>query len=254
MNILIVEDEEPAAERLKKMLLELEPGAIIPESIVSIKTAVEYFNKGNKPDLIFMDIHLADGNSFEIFDLTEVSAPVIFTTAYDEYAIKAFKVNSVEYLMKPVKKEELQNAVAKFRKYFEKKEQLPDLTKLVEALRDPQSQYKKRFLIRFGEHIKAIDIEQVAYFYTEDKINFVKTKDNHTYHIEYNLDRLEQILDPEKFFRINRQFIIGIDSIDQMFSFSKSRVKINLKPPIALDTIVSTERSPLFKDWLGGKD
>jgi DNA-binding LytR/AlgR family response regulator len=254
MNILIIEDEQPAADRLKKMIMEIQPEANFPEAIVSIKTAVEYFKNGNKPDLIFMDIHLADGNSFEIFDMAEVNAPIIFTTAYDEYAIKAFKVNSIEYLMKPVKKEELQNAFSKFKKYYEKTEQLPDLSKLVEALRDPQSQYKKRFLIRFGEHIKAIEIDQVAYFYTEDKINFVKTKDNHTYHIDYNLDKLEQMLDPEKFFRINRQFIIGIDSIDQMFSFSKSRVKVNLKPPINMDTIVSTERSPLFKEWLGGKD
>ncbi|MFN8165802.1 MAG: LytTR family DNA-binding domain-containing protein [Bacteroidia bacterium] len=254
MRILIIEDEEPAGERLKKMILEIIPDATIPEQIVSIKSAVAYLSQNPPPDLILMDIHLADGNSFEIFEMTVVNAPVIFTTAYDEYAIKAFKVNSVEYLMKPVKKEELAGAIEKYRKYHEKKEAAPDLTKLLESFRDLKQGFKKRFLIRYGEHIKAVEIDDVAYFYTEDKINFLKTKDNHTYHVDYNLDRLEQILDPEKFFRINRQFIIGIDSIDQMFSFSKSRVKVNLKPPINMDTIVSTERSPFFKEWLGGKE
>ena len=130
----------------------------------------------------------------------------------------------------------------------------PDFNFLVESLREKQETYKKRFLIRFGDHIKTIDINQVAYFYTEEKINFLKTKDDHTYPVDYNLDKLETLLDPERFFRINRQFIISIDSIVEMFSFSKSRVKVSLKPTINMDTIVSTERSPHFKEWLSGKE
>jgi two-component system, LytTR family, response regulator LytT len=254
MKILIIEDEQPASTRLKKLLLEAEPNAVILDEIVSVKSAVEWFKNHSHPDLIFMDIHLADGNSFDIFELVTINTPVIFITAYDEFALKAFKVNSVEYLLKPVKQEELVNALNKFKTYFNKNTPLPDLSKLMENLKDPGASYKKRFLIRYGEHIKTVDSDNVAYFYTEEKINFLKTKDNHTYHIEYNLDKLEGMLDPEKFFRINRQFIINIDAIDQMFSFSKSRVKINLKPAINLDTIVSTERSPLFKEWLAGKE
>lgn len=254
MKILIIEDEQPASNRLKKMLIESEPDAIILDEIVSVKSAVEWFKNHTHPDLIFMDIHLADGNSFDIFELVTINTPVIFITAYDEFALKAFKVNSVEYLLKPVKQEDLVSALNKFKTYFNKNTPLPDLSKLMENLKDPNSTYKKRFLIRYGEHIKTVDIDQVAYFYTEDKINFLRTKDNHTYHIEYNLDKLDGMLEPSKFFRINRQFIINIDAIDQMFSFSKSRVKINLKPAISLDTIVSTERSPFFKEWLSGKE
>ncbi|MBK7850486.1 MAG: response regulator transcription factor [Bacteroidetes bacterium] len=256
MNILIIEDEEPAALRLKKILNELEPDAQVLDIIVSVKSAVEWLNKNATPDLILLDIHLADGSSFEIFKLTEVKTPVIFITAYDEYAVQAFKVTSVDYLLKPIKKEDLAAAIKKYKSIYIKTPNppMPDFGLLLETLRKPQPEFKKRFLIRFGEHIKAIDAENIAYFYTEEKINFLRTTDNHTYHVDYNLDKLEEMLDPERFFRINRQFIISINSIDQMFSFSKSRVKINLKPPINLDTIVSTERSPLFKEWLAGKE
>jgi DNA-binding LytR/AlgR family response regulator len=222
--------------------------------LVSVKSSVQWLNTHQAPDLMLCDINLADGSSFEIFDATKIEAPVIFITAFDEYAIQAFKVNSVEYLLKPVKKEELLSAINKYKKFHSDKKKLPDLKSLVETLKEKQDGYKKRFLIRFGEHIKAIDIAQIAYFYTEEKINFLKTKDNHTYHVEYNLDKLETMLDPEKFFRINRQFIISIESIKEMFSFSKSRVKVVLNPPINMDTIVSTERSPHFKEWLAGKE
>ena len=253
MRILIIEDEEPASSRLKKLILEAEPTAQILDVIVSIKSTIEWFRTHESPELIFMDINLSDGNSFEIFEKIDIEIPIIFTTAYDQYSIKAFEVNSVEYLLKPINKEQLKNAIIKFKK-FHTKQVLPDLNKLLESFKDTNSNYKKRFLIKYGEHIKAVDSEQIAYFFTEDKINFLRTMDNHTYHLDYNLDRLENMLDPIKFFRINRQFIISIDSIDQMFSYSKSRVKINLKPISTLETIVSTERSPLFKEWLGGKE
>jgi DNA-binding LytR/AlgR family response regulator len=255
MKILILEDEEPAAQRLKKILLECEPDAQVLDVLVSIESAVKWFNTNPPPDLILMDINLADGSSFEIFSLTNVEAPIIFITAFDEFAIKAFKLNSVEYLLKPIKKEALEFALEKYKKYHSKQNiNTQDIKSILETIKEESKSYKKRFLIKFGEKIKSIDIEQVAYFYTEEKINFLKTKDNHTYHIDYNLDKLETIIDPERFFRINRQFIIGIDSITEMFSFSKSRVKVLLKPPTSMDTIVSTERSPLFKEWLSGKE
>jgi two-component system response regulator LytT len=254
MNILIVEDEEPAALRLKKLLNEAEPEAKILDVLVSVKSTVQWLKSNPHPDLILMDINLADGLSFEIFSKMEMDVPVIFITAFDEYALRAFKVNSIEYLLKPVKREELITAINKYKKLHAGKTEVPDLKMLIETLKEKQEPYKKRFLIRYGEHIKTIDINQVAYFYTEEKINFLKTKDDRTYPVEYNLDKLDSILDPERFFRINRQFIISIDSITDMFSYSKSRVKINLNPPINLDTIVSTERSPHFKEWLSGKE
>ena len=254
MKVLILEDEEPAALRLQKILAEVEPEAEILDILVSVKSAVEWLKTHPAPDLILLDINLADGSSFEIFSLTKVESPVIFITAYDEFAIKAFKVNSVEYLLKPVKKEELDFAIKKYKKIHTSKKEPQDLKALLESIKDESKSYKKRFLIRFGERIKTIDISQVAYFYTEEKINFLKTKDDHSFPVDYNLDKLETLLDPERFFRINRQFIISIDSIVEMFSYSKSRVKVNLKPTINLETIVSTERSPHFKEWLSGKE
>ncbi len=253
MNVLILEDEEPAAARLIKILAETEPAAKVLDVLVSVKSAVSWLKSNPAPDLILMDINLADGQSFEIFTQTEVESPIIFITAYDQFALQAFKVNSIEYLLKPIKKEELHSAINKFKK-LQKNTDSPDIKTLIESFIDKQDRYKKRFLIKYGEHIKMIDIKDVSYFYTEEKINFLKTKDNYSYPIDYNLDKLETMLDPGKFFRINRQFIISIESITEMFSFSKSRVKVVLTPPINMDTIVSTERSPLFKEWLSGKD
>jgi DNA-binding LytR/AlgR family response regulator len=253
MNFLIIEDEEPAATRLKKIILEIEPDAKVLDIIESVRSAVQWFKSHGSPDIIFMDINLADGSSFEIFSRTNIESPVIFITAFDEFAIKAFKVNSIDYLLKPIKKEDLVSALNKYKKIHAQKN-YPDLKTLAETFRENQGGYKKRFLIRFGEHIKTIDINNVAYFYTEEKINFLKTKDDRSYPLEYNLDKLESILDPERFFRINRQIIISIDSIIDMYSYSKSRVKINLNPPLKMETIVSTERSPHFKEWLAGKE
>lgn len=254
MNILIIEDEEPAVQRLKKILLEIEPESKILDVLVSVRSAIKWFKTHAAPDIILLDINLADGSSFEIFSVINVESPIIFITAFDEFAIQAFKLNSVEYLLKPVKKEELVAAINKYKKLHSSNSAMPDLKMLIDTIQKKQEPFKKRFLIRYGEHIKAIDTEQVSYFYTEEKINFLKTKDDHTYPVEYNLDKLETMLDPDRFFRINRQFIISIDSIVEMFSFSKSRVKVNLKPAIKMDTVVSTERSPHFKEWLSGKE
>ncbi len=253
MNALIIEDEEPAAARLKKLLKEIEPDADMQDVIVSVKSAVEWFHHHPMPDLILLDIHLADGHSFEIFNQVEITSPVIFITAFDEYAIQAFKVNSIDYLLKPIKKEDLEDALKKFHTlYAVKSKSLIDFSKLLETFRDSKSEFKKRFIIRYGDHIKAIETKAIAYFFTEGKINFLRTDDNKTFPLDFNLDKLETLLDPGTFFRINRQFIINIYSIEDMFAFSKSRVKIKLKPSTEEDTIVSTERSSSFKEWLGG--
>ncbi len=251
INILIIEDEEPAANRLKKMVTELEPDINVLENIVSISSAIEWFKQNPSPDLIFSDIQLSDGLSFEIFKNIEVQCPVIFITAYDEYAIDAFKVNSIDYLLKPIKKDDLQIALQKFKKLSGNISPALDMSKMLEVFTAPKTDYKTRFIVRYGEHIKTIKIEEVAYFYTEDKINFLTTNEARRYTIDYNLDNLESILDPKIFFRINRQFIISIHAIGEMFTYSKSRVLIKLNPPCKHETIVSTERSGDFKLWLG---
>lgn len=252
MKVLIIEDEEPAAKRLHKMLKEIEPDINVLDNIVSVSSALKWFAGNDSPDLVFSDIQLSDGLSFDIFKGVNISCPVIFTTAYDQYAIDAFKVNSIDYLLKPIKKEELANAVSKFKKLTGTPAAPAfDINKLLQTLNPGGVDYKKRFVVRYGEHIKTINIEEVVYFYTEDKVNFLCTKDGRRFVIDFNLDTLESTLDPKTFFRINRQYIIGIHSIAEMFAYTKSRVLIKLNPPAKHETIVSTERSAEFKHWLG---
>jgi two-component system, LytTR family, response regulator LytT len=253
MTILIIEDEEPAFRRLQKMLKELEPDHTLLDQIVSVSSAVKWFKENDAPDLIISDIQLSDGISFEIFKQVDIKCPVIFTTAYDQYAIEAFKVNSIDYLLKPVKKEELEKAVTKFKNLTPAAAPAPaiDINKLLQSLQPAGTDYKKRFVVRYGEHIKTIDIEEVVYFYTEDKATFLCTKDARRFVVDFNMDSLDSMLDPKVFFRINRQYIISIHSIAEMFAYSKSRVLIKLNPPAKHETIVSTERSADFKLWLG---
>ena len=253
INILIIEDEEPAANRLKKMVEEMESEANVLENIVSVSSAIAWFKQNPLPDLIFSDIQLSDGLSFEIFKNVEVQCPVIFITAYDQYAIDAFKVNSIDYLLKPIKKDDLEAAINKFKKLNRADNTGAglDINKVLEVFNQPKTEYKTRFIVRYGEHIKTIKIEEVAYFYTEDKINFLTTNEGRRYAIDYNLDALESMLNPKIYFRINRQFIISIHAITEMFSYSKSRVLVKLNPPSKHETIVSTERSGDFKLWLG---
>ncbi|MBK7884747.1 MAG: response regulator transcription factor [Chitinophagaceae bacterium] len=252
MRILLIEDEDPAAKRLQKMLKEIEPGATILDSIVSVSSAIKWFNENEAPDLVISDIQLSDGLSFDIFKSINTSCTVIFTTAYDQYAIEAFKVNSIDYLLKPVKKDELAIAINKFKQLRNNTQQsVLDINKLLQSFTAPAANnYKTRFIVRYGEHIKTINVQDVAYFNTEDKINFLITKEGRRYTIDFNLDTLESMLDPKIYFRINRQFIIGIHSITEMFAYSKSRVLVKLNPPTKQETVVSTERSGDFKLWL----
>ena len=252
MRILIIEDETPAADRLKKMILDFEPAAEITSNLVSIASSVKWLKETPAPDLIFMDIHLSDGDSFEIFNEQDVTSPVVFVTAYDQYALDAFKVNSIDYLLKPVKKEDLLRALEKFKQRGSSNmQQMMDLLKQMN-ITPSKKETQKRIVIRYGDTIKMVEIADVAYFYTEDKINFLCTKDNVRYPIDQNLDELENMVDSAVFFRINRQYIININAIDKMLAWSKSRVKVILKPVCENETIVSTERSPNFKEWLTG--
>lgn len=253
MNILLLEDEEPATKRLEKMLKETEPAVVIQAVIVSVSSGIRWLQQNPAPDLIISDIQLADGLSFEIFREIKTTAPVIFTTAYDQYAIDAFKVNSVDYLLKPVKKDELAAAIEKYKNLRRPANAvLPDIHKLIAAMAaNEPARYKTRFAVKYGEHLKTISVDEAAYFYTEDKINFLTTKEGRRYTIDFNLDSLEEMLDPHVFFRINRQYIISIKAISEMFTYSKSRVLVKLNPPAKHETIVSTERSGDFKLWLG---
>jgi two-component system, LytTR family, response regulator LytT len=252
LNVLLIEDEEPAARRLRKIILELIPDAVMPDSIVSVASGIAWLEQHPMPDLIFSDIQLSDGLSFEIFKAYDITCPVIFTTAYDQYAIEAFKVNSIDYLLKPVKKEELESAIKKFKKLSAAGTPPLNIDKLLQTLQPAlKPEHKRRFVVRYGDHIKTIGIEDVVYFYTEDKVSFLCTKDGRRYVIDFNLDMLSNMLDPKVFFRINRQYIIGIHAIADMYSYSKSRVLVKLNPPAKHETIVSTERSAEFKHWLG---
>ncbi len=252
LKILILEDEEPAANRLLKMIKEAEPEIELLDSIVSVSSAINWFRKHEEPDLVFSDIQLADGSSFEIFKEIKLKCPVIFITAYDQYAIDAFKLNSIDYLLKPIKKEELVAAINKFKTLRSGAANLPmDITKLLKAYTTQANAHKSRFIVRYGEHIKTIQVEEIAYFNTEDKVNFLTTFDGRRYVIDFNLDSLESMLEPRLFFRINRQFIVCINAITEMFTYTKSRVLIKLKPACKHETIVSTERAADFKVWLG---
>ena len=250
MKVLIIEDEDAAARRLQKLIKEIDPSIEVASQLDSIESVLNWLDDNKLPDLVFMDIHLADGSSFEIFQHVKVEKPVIFTTAYDQYAIQAFKVNSVDYLLKPLKKAELEQAIQKYYKWHEKSS--VDYNELARAIQGDQ--YNKRFLIRIGQSIRVVEMKDAAYFYTENKITFIITKEGKRYPLDQSLEKLEEILDPQAFFRINRQFIVGIDAIREMYAYSKSRVKVALNPPCEMETIVSTERSPHFKKWLTGEE
>ncbi|MFZ4057808.1 MAG: LytR/AlgR family response regulator transcription factor [Ferruginibacter sp.] len=253
MRLLIIEDEEPAANRLSKMLLEIDPTIEVLGHIESVASAIKWCKENKMPDLVLSDIQLADGLSFEIFKAVNATCPVIFTTAYDQYAIDAFKVNSVDYLLKPIKREELVKAIEKYKNFHQTNNSANEnLSKLLETISpNTIANYKTRFIVRFGDHIKTINVEDIAYFYTEDKISFLTIKEGRRFTVDFNMDALEQALNPKNFFRINRQYIISIQAITEMFAYTKSRVLIKLNPPAKHETIVSTERSADFKAWLG---
>jgi DNA-binding LytR/AlgR family response regulator len=249
MNIVIIEDEMPAYKRLHKLVEETIPGAEVIAHHDSVQSAKDWFTENPMPDIIFLDIHLADGSAFDLLKMVKFTCPVIFTTAFDQYAIDAFKTSSMGYLLKPVKKEELQDTMTKlddYKKMFNEGSEQFSMT--------PQSQeYKKRFVIRFGEHLKTLPVDDLAYCYSENKATYARTFEGRTYPMDHNLDALEQMLDPEQFFRVNRQYLINIKSIEEMKTYSKARVIITLKPAVKEQPVVSSERSADFKQWLGGE-
>jgi len=252
MNVVIIEDEHLTAERIASLLGQIDPGINILAIIDSVKRSVEWFRTNGKPDLVMMDIQLADGLSFDIFDAVVIEAPVIFITAFQEYAIKAFKVNSVDYLLKPVSEEDLRAALVKFRKYHNHKLTVPfiggDLLRNIrEMINRP---FKSRFMVRVGEHIRSIDVGDILYFYSLQKGTYLHSADNHNYVIDYTIGRLEEILDPLLFHRINRRYLTTHRAISDVITLSSSKLKVKIVHSDDDEIYISRDRLSSFKEWL----
>jgi two-component system LytT family response regulator len=247
MTVLIVEDEQAAVKRMRKLLEEIDPSIRVVGTTDTVPATVEWLEDNEWPDLAFFDVQLADGESFAVFERIEVKCPVVFTTAYDEHALKAFKVNALDYLLKPVKKEELEASLQRVRGL----RVVRDHSRLTH---DPAAAPApiKRFLIRYGDHFKVVDVGDVAYVHSMEKNTFLRTREGRDLPLDESLDRLEKQLDPQQFFRINRQVIASLRSIKELLAYSKSRVKVRFEPPYESDAVVSSERSAEFKRWLAG--
>ncbi len=251
MKILIIEDETPALNRIKKMVLEVEPSIEILDTADSIELSVQLIEKyKDTMDLILMDIELADGQSFEIFNLTEVNCPVIFTTAYDEFALKAFKVNSIDYLLKPIDKIELKTAFQKFKTIQKSASNVDALKEMLAQISAPKNNFKERFLVKLGERLISVATNEIAYFLSKDKLTYLITKNNNKYVVDYTLEELGNMLDRKHFFQINRQFIVAINSITNIHNYFNGKLKIQLVPVVEEEVIVSRERASDLKIWL----
>ncbi|MDO6605628.1 DNA-binding response regulator, LytR/AlgR family [Arenibacter palladensis] len=253
MKILLVEDEDLAVKKLRKTLEAVDPGIEVIGTTDSIKATVQWLKDNPAPELILMDIELADGQSFEIFNLIDVNGPVIFTTSYDEFALKAFKVNSVDYLLKPIQKDELEAAINKFRRLKGTENPNTDFDSLVRELQQKlqPKEYRKRFLVKQGQKLISIEIEEISYFFSDGRLNFFKTTDNRTFVVDYTMEELEEMLDNQKYFRISRSFYVSINSVDKIEDYFGNRLLLGLKPPVDKQALVSREKVTAFKKWMG---
>jgi two-component system, LytTR family, response regulator LytT len=249
ITTLIIEDERPAAIRLEKLLKTVESEIKVLAVIDTAESAVRWFETHTHPDLIMLDIQLGDGLSFDIFNKTKVESYVIFTTAYDEYAIRAFELNSIDYLLKPVSETRLSQSIAKFRK-LSKAGQNVNIQKLLETLENRENRFKKRFVVTISGKIRVVETESVAFFYSKEKNTFLCSTDKRDYPIEFSLDQLETLLNPEFFIRVNRQYIIQYKSINKIDILSKSRIKIETVPASDEEIMVSSARTAYFRNWL----
>ncbi len=252
MNVVIIEDEHLTAERIATLLRQIDPGIKVISIIDSVRRAVEWFGSNEKPDLVFMDIQLADGLSFDIFDAVKIEAPVIFITAFQEYAIKAFKVNSVDYLLKPVSEEDLRAALTKYRRYFNHELTVPAIGgDLLRNIREMISRpYKSRFMVRVGDHIKSVDVKDILYFYSLQKGTYLHSSDNRNYVIDYTLGGLAKMLDPLLYHRINRRYLISHRAITDLITLSSSKLKVKLLHSNDDEIYISRDRVGTFKAWL----
>jgi len=251
MRVIIIEDEIPAANRLVKMLQGIHDEIEVIKKIDSVELAVSFLRSAENIDLIFMDIQLADGLSFDIFKQVEVKSPVIFTTAFDQYTLKAFKVNSIDYLLKPIDEKELQMAVDKYRQLYNKKENgfSDKIMKLVQEMNN--TRYKERLLIKRGQQLNYLKTESTAYCYADGKLCYAVDFSSNKYLLESNLSQLEEQLQPNKFYRINRHLLVNIEAVSSVHTWLGGRLKLELLPATKADTVVSRERVNGFKKWLG---
>lgn len=252
MKTIIIEDEKPAARLLQRKLEKL--NIKVDVMLHSVEESIAWFSNNEHPDLIFLDIQLSDGLSFEIFEKVAIKSAIIFTTAYDEYALKAFKLNSIDYLLKPIDEDELEVAVTKFKFNLPKLDtnlQL-DFDQIRKMLQNPfDKNYKTRFTVKIGQQLKVILIDEIECFYSENKGTYIHTSDNRDYLIDSTLEVLEQDLDPKNFFRISRKFIVPLKSIKEILLYSNSRLKIILPTYKEEEVIVSREKVQEFKTWIG---
>lgn len=250
MNIIIIEDEKPSARRLQRMLqkLNLETQTMLH----SVEESIQWFQNNPHPDLIFLDIQLSDGLSFEIFDAINIKSAVIFTTAYDEYALQAFKLNSIDYLLKPIDEDDLAAAVKKYQDRAPQNQAVTlDFNDIKKLLVNPiDREYKKRFSVKVGQHLKLINIDDIECFYSQNKGTYLHTADGRNYLLDTTLELLENELEPQTFYRINRKFFVNINAIKDMVSYTNSRLQIKLKSYSEQEVIVARERVKDFKAWL----
>ncbi|GAB3919814.1 LytR/AlgR family response regulator transcription factor [Larkinella terrae] len=255
MNVLIIEDEELTARRLINLLHDYDPGIRVLAQLPSVAKSIEWFETADEvsPDLIFLDIHLEDDLGFSLIDQLNLTTPIIFTTAYDEYALQAFKANSVDYLLKPIDADELATAIDKFKALRQTSADSgvnPDL--LVQLMTENRpSSYRDRFMVTVGPRLMSVPTSAIAYFYFENKATYLTTFSGQHYIIDYSLDKLGQLLDPNQFFRINRSFLVALSAIQSVYTYSGSKLKLELLPETRQEIFVSIDRVTAFKEWLG---
>ncbi len=253
MRVLILEDEAPAFRRLSNLLTENHPDIEIIDVLDTVEHAIKWLNNHNCPDLIFSDIQLSDGLSFEIYKQVKIDCPIIFTTAFDEYMFEAFKTNGIDYLLKPIQQSELDRSIEKFKKLGAADRGTGELNinALIEAVTKPEKKYKDRFLIKLGTKLLPVDIKDIAYFIHQDGMTELRNREEKKYFVDYSLDDLEDLLDPRIFFRLNRQCLAHISSIQQVHQYFKGRLKVDLIPLPENEITVSREKATSFKNWLG---
>ena len=254
MNVVIIEDEPRAASRLEKLILEIEPNYTVVKKLESVKQAVAYFQSNPEVGIVFSDIQLTDDLSFEIFKKVQISAPVIFTTAYDNYAINAFKANGIDYLLKPINKEDVAAAIQKFKHLTTpvEKVNLAAIAQLLASTKvEEVTTYKSRFMVKVGQHIKSVATDEVVAFYSKDKASYLFTKDKRSYPIDQSLDQIHAVLNPEVFFKISRSFIVNLNGVSDIMAYSNSRLKITVDGLQDELIIVAREKTKAFKAWLG---
>lgn len=263
MNVVILEDERLTAQRLAGMLQRYDTSVVMLATLASVEEAIEWFSAAPVlPDLVFMDIHLEDGISFRVIEQLQLTVPIIFTTAYDDYMIRAFKVNSIDYLLKPINYDELVASIEKFKMLRQQfapqatpesnSTPLPDLSALLTLLGNPQKvTYKDRFMVTVGTRIRTVKTTEIAYFYLEDKMTFLVTEEGLNLPVDYSLDKLAQMLDPQEFFRTSRQFLVSLSAVGTVHVYSPGKLKLELEPRPRQEVFVSGDRIADFKDWLG---